>query len=180
MRALNFPRTHPAARAVRAPPRVCHLLSDILTGATGTVGEPVPESGVSGHPQPLTIMNVTEIAFVGYSVADMKRAKAFYEGTMGLKKSRGFGQYEGEEQWVEYDIGAGCLALIAGGTKEWPPGSTGVAAALEVDDFQRAMDELRAKGTKFVFEPFESPMCWTAVVNDPDGNRVAIHHRKPS
>jgi catechol 2,3-dioxygenase-like lactoylglutathione lyase family enzyme len=82
-------------------------------------------------------MQVTEIAFVGYSVADMKRAKAFYEGVLGLKKSRGFGRYQDEEQWVEYDIGGGCLALVAGGTKEWPPGSEGTAAAFEVDDFGR-------------------------------------------
>jgi predicted enzyme related to lactoylglutathione lyase len=123
-------------------------------------------------------MEILEIAFTGYSVSDMKRAKAFYEGILGLKKSRGFGQHEGEEQWVEYDIGPGCLAIIAGGGKDWPPGSTGVAAALEVDDFQAAIDKLRSNGTKFVFEPFESPICWMAVVNDPGGNRVAIHKRK--
>ena len=123
-------------------------------------------------------MEILEIAFTGYSVADMKRAKAFYEGILGLKKSRAFGQHEGEDQWVEYDIGPGCLAIITGAVKEWPPGSTGVAAALEVDDFEGFVAKLRSKGVKFVFEPFESPICWTAVVNDPDGNRLAIHKRK--
>ncbi|MGH8018894.1 MAG: VOC family protein [Opitutaceae bacterium] len=88
-------------------------------------------------------MQVTEIAFTGYSVANMKRAKAFYEGVLGLKKSRGFGQHEGEDQWAEYDIGAGCLPLNSGGGKEWPPGSTGVAIALEVGDFDAAIGKLR-------------------------------------
>lgn len=124
-------------------------------------------------------MQTVEIAFVGYSVADMKRAREFYEGVLGLKKSRGFGQHEGEEQWIEYDIGAGCLAIISGGGEQWPPGSTGVAAALEVDDFDGYVAKLRASGAQFVFEPYESPMCWTCVVNDPDGNRIAIHKRKP-
>lgn len=124
-------------------------------------------------------MEIREIAFVGYSVSDMTRAKGFYEGVLGLKPSRAFGKHNGEDQWVEYDIGAGCLAVIAGGEKEWPPGSTGVAAALEVDDFDGFVAKLRSSGVKFAFEPFESPICWTAVVNDPDNNRVAIHQRKP-
>lgn len=124
-------------------------------------------------------MKINELAFTGYSVADMKRARAFYEGVLGLTKSRGFGQHEGEDQWIEYDIGAGCLALISGGGKDWPPGSTGVAAALEVEDFNAALAGLRAAGIKFVFEPYESPVCWMVVVNDPDGNRLVIHKRKP-
>ena len=84
---------------------------------------------------PVYRMQIVEIAFTGTSVTDMKRAKAFYEGILGLKKSRAFGQHEGEEQWVEYDIGPGCLALISGGGKDWPPSPTGTSAALEVDDF---------------------------------------------
>lgn len=123
-------------------------------------------------------MKITDLPFAGYSVADMKRAKAFYEGVLGLKKSRAFGQFNGDDQWAEYDIGSGCLVLITGGVKEWPPGSTGVAVALEVENFEEAMKELRAAKVKFVFEPRETPMCWTAVVNDPDNNRVVVHQRK--
>lgn len=123
-------------------------------------------------------MEILDLAFVGYSVSDMKRSKAFYEGILGLKKSRAFGQHEGEDQWVEYDIGSGCLAIIAGGGKDWPPGSTGVAAALEVDDFEGYVAKLRSSRVTFAFEPFESPICWTAIVNDPDNNRLAIHKRK--
>jgi predicted enzyme related to lactoylglutathione lyase len=139
----------------------------------------VLSGGVGLHARRYSNMQITEIAFTGYSVSNMKNSRRFYEGVLGLKKSRGFGQHEGGDQWVEYDIGAGCLALISGGTKEWPPGSTGVATALEVNDFEAAVRELRAAGIPFVFEPYESPMCWTAVVNDPDNNRVAIHMRKP-
>jgi predicted enzyme related to lactoylglutathione lyase len=123
-------------------------------------------------------MQINEIAFIGYSVSDMKRSKAFYEDILGLKKSRGFGQHEGEEQWVEYDIGTGCLALISGGGKDWPPGSIGVAAALEVDDFQAYLDKFQASGIKPVFDPYDTPVCVMVVVNDPDGNRVVIHKRK--
>ena len=108
----------------------------------------------------------------------MKRAKEFYEGVLGLKKSRAFGQFEGEEQWVEYDIGTGCLALVSGGGDEWAPSPTGTAAALEVDDFEGYVTKLRESGAKFVFEPMESPVCWMFGVADPDGNRVVLHQRK--
>jgi predicted enzyme related to lactoylglutathione lyase len=122
-------------------------------------------------------MQILEIAFTGYSVTDMTRAKKFYEGVLGLKKSRGFGEKPDQEEWVEYDIGSGCLALISGG-KDWPPSPYGTAAALEVDDFQAYVDKLRAAGVKFVFKPMESPVCWMVTVADPDGNRLVVHKRK--
>jgi predicted enzyme related to lactoylglutathione lyase len=123
-------------------------------------------------------MKILDIAFTGYPVTDMKRSRAFYEDVLGLTKSRGFGQHEGEDQWVEYDIGSGCLALIAGGGKDVAPGSTGVAATLEVDDFDGCLAKLRESGAKLVFEPFDGPTCRLAVVTDPDGNRLGIHCRK--
>ena len=125
-------------------------------------------------------MKIIEIAFTGYSVTDMKRAKGFYEGVLGLKKSRGFGQHENEEQWVEYDIGAGCLALISGGGQNWPPHPAGTAAAFEVDDFDGYLAKLRDSGIKFIWDPQETPICRMVVVADSDGNWVVIHQRKPS
>jgi predicted enzyme related to lactoylglutathione lyase len=124
-------------------------------------------------------MQIVEIAFTGYSVTDMKRAKQFYEGLLGLKKSRSWGEKD-EDQWAEYDIGAGCLALIAGGGDEWPPSTAGTAAAFEVDDFDGYVKKLRDAGTKFIWEPKDYPTCRMAVVGDPDGNRVVIHQRKQS
>lgn len=124
-------------------------------------------------------MKIVEIAFTGYSVTDMKRSKAFYEGVLGLKKSRAFGEHEGEDMWAEYDIGEGCLALISGGGDDWPPSPTGTAAAFEVEDFDASVKTLRDAGTKFIWEPKECATCWMAVVADPDGNRVVIHKRKP-
>ena len=124
-------------------------------------------------------MKITDIAFTGYSVTQMERSRQFYEGVLGLQKSREFGQHEGNAQWVEYDIGAGCLALIAGGGDFWPPHPAGTAVALEVDDFDGYVKRLREHETKFVLEPYESPICWMAVVEDPDKNWLTIHHRKP-
>src|SRR5206468_9707299 len=44
--------------------------------------------------------------------------------------------------WIEYDIGAGTLAI--GCSKDWPPSKEGASAALEVADFDAAIETLRA------------------------------------
>jgi predicted enzyme related to lactoylglutathione lyase len=119
-----------------------------------------------------TIMiKVTEIAFTGYPVTDMPRARAFYEGTLGLKPSSTFG-----DSWIEYDIGPGTIA-ITNMSAEWKPSSDGPSAALEVENFDEAVAVLKKAGAKFTLEPMDSPVCRLAVVCDPDGNAIAIHKR---
>jgi hypothetical protein len=44
-------------------------------------------------------MKVIEIAFSCYPVTDLKRAGQFYEGILGLKESRRFG--DSQRAWVE-------------------------------------------------------------------------------
>ncbi|HWG95608.1 MAG TPA: VOC family protein [Nitrospira sp.] len=120
-------------------------------------------------------MKVTDIAFTVYPVTDLKRARQFYETTLGLKESRFFGNEK--QGFVEYDIGPGTLA-IGIGAPEWKPSRGGGSAALEVDDFNGAMNRLRECGCTFTVEPMETPVCHMAVVLDPDGNSVMIHQRK--
>jgi len=121
-------------------------------------------------------MRFKEVAFTAYPVTDMARARAFYEGVLGLAVARTWG--EGEPRWVEYDVGPGCLAIVTGSGDAWPPANAGPAAALEVEDFPGAVAKLKAASVKFLWEPAEYPPCWMTVVLDPDGNRLAIHHRK--
>lgn len=121
-------------------------------------------------------MNVTAIAFTGYPITDVPRARAFYEGVLGLKPGTVF-QHE-ENFWIEYDIGPGTLAVSNMSSGMWKPSPDGPSAALEVGDFEAAMNSLRAAGTKFVVEPMDSGPCRMAIVADPDGNSLIIHHRK--
>ena len=121
------------------------------------------------------MIQITEIAFTGYPVTDIARARGFYEGVLGLKATSVF-EHEGKA-WVEYDIGPGTLA-ISSLAVEWKPSTNGPAIALEVADFNTAVADLRAAGTKFVIEPTESPVCHLAVVVDPDGNSIALHQRR--
>ena len=120
-------------------------------------------------------MHVTEIAFSVYPVTDLKRARAFYEGTLGLKPGM---VYEGEGVgWIEYEIGPGVVAIGAG-SENFKPSSNGGSVALEVGDFDQAIEELKNAGTKFVIEPLDFPGCRMAAVLDPDGNTITIHRRK--
>ena len=120
-------------------------------------------------------MKVVEIAFSCYPVTDMSRARAFYEGVLGLTATMDY-QMEGDH-WVEYDIGAGTLAIAnAPGIS---PSLDGCSVALEVDDFDQAIAELKAAGVAFNFGPLDTPVCNQAFVRDPDGNSIGVHKRKP-
>jgi predicted enzyme related to lactoylglutathione lyase len=120
-------------------------------------------------------MKIIEIAFTVYPATDLKRARQFYEGTLGLVASRSFG--DEKKGYVEYDIGPGTLAIGAG-SPNFKPTAGGVSAALEVDDFPAAVNRLRQSGCKFVTEPTETPVCHIVIVSDPDGNSLMIHKRK--
>ena len=121
-------------------------------------------------------MKIIEIAFTCYAVTDMTRARAFYEGTLGL--TAGMVTETPDGKWVEYEIGAHTLAI--GSAPGWKPSSDGCTAGLEVDDFDAAIEELRAAGVKFRMEPFPTPVCHMAMILDPDGNTLCIHKRRAS
>lgn len=120
-------------------------------------------------------MKVNAIAFVGYPVTDMPRARAFYEGVLALKPGEVW-EHEGKA-WIEYDLGTGTLAISNMSPDRWKPSPDGPGVALEVEDFATAVAHLRAAGTKFYIEPMDSPVCRIAVVADPDGNSLVIHKK---
>lgn len=119
-------------------------------------------------------MKVTKIGFVGIPVTDIERARRFYEGILGLKVSE---KMMGG-QWIEYSVGPDTLAIANVG-EQWTPSDQGTGAALEMENFDQAIAELNKAGIKFAAEPFETPCCHMAVVQDPDGNKLIIHKLKP-
>jgi predicted enzyme related to lactoylglutathione lyase len=121
-------------------------------------------------------MKVTELAFTCYPVTDIARARAFYEGLLGLVPTMNHETPGGH--WIEYDIGAATLAI--GSAPGWEPSSQGCSVALEVDDFDAAIAELQAANVPIKVGPMETPVCHMAFVSDPDGNSVGIHRRKPA
>ena len=120
------------------------------------------------------MLKVLELAFCCYAVTDMARARAFYEGVLGLKPTSVASSPDG--QWVEYEFGPHALAI--GSAADWKPSPDGCTAALEVEDFDKAIEHLRAHQVRFRAEPFAGPVCRMAMIFDPDGNTVCIHKRK--
>ena len=120
-------------------------------------------------------MKITEIAFSCYPVTNMARARAFYEGVLGLKVTHQSGEPGGME-WVEYDIAHGTLSIGAG-APDWHPRSDGCSVGLEVEDFDAAIADLKAADVPFKMEPFPTPVCQMAFILDPDGNAICIHKR---
>lgn len=120
------------------------------------------------------MIKVTDIAFSCYAVTDMTRARAFYEGVLGLHPGEVYGAEPG--QWVEYEIGAHILSI--GASPAFKPSPDGCSVALEVADFGAAIAQLRAHEVKFRIEPMDTPVCRMAMVFDPDGNSLCIHQRK--
>lgn len=120
------------------------------------------------------MIQITEVAYTGYPVTDMARARAFYEGVLGLKT--GLARGPATAAWVEYEIGPAVLA-ISNMAPEWKPSDQGASIALEVSNFDEAIRFLREKNVPITVEPFETPVCRMAIISDPDGNSVTIHKR---
>lgn len=123
---------------------------------------------------PSTAIRVREIAFTGYPVKDMKRARHFYESILHLIPTK----ISEDEAWVEYDVNG--AAFLLGNFEGWEPASRGPAVGFEVDDIEEVIEALRAEKVRIFEEPFETPGCWIAIVGDPDGNTIMIHKRKPN
>lgn len=121
-------------------------------------------------------MKVIEIAFSSYPVTDIPRARAFYEGVLGLKSTMDHDMGE-KGHWIEYDIGPGTLGI--GKYEGWKPSGDGCTVALEVENFDEAVAALKSAGAPFKMGPLETPVCHMLMVADPDGNTVIIHKRKP-
>jgi predicted enzyme related to lactoylglutathione lyase len=117
---------------------------------------------------------VVEVAFSCYPVKDIVRARAFYEGVLGLNPSKPMTSESGGN-WVEYEIGPHVLSI--GSAPGWNPSSDGCTVALEVEDFDAAIAHLRAQNVQFRLEPFQSPVCRMAMIFDPDKNVVCVHKR---
>lgn len=118
-------------------------------------------------------MKAQKVAFTGIPVTDMKRARAFYEGVLGLKVS---GEYA-EGVWIEYELGPDTIAIGSVGD-QWKPSENGTSVAIEVEDFEAAIKSLKEKNARFAAEGIDSPVCRMAVVQDPDGNKIIIHKLK--
>ncbi|HEY9841689.1 MAG: VOC family protein [Candidatus Sericytochromatia bacterium] len=116
-----------------------------------------------------------KIAFTLYPVKDPQRARAFYTETLGLT----LGSHSANGVWTEFDLpGGGCLALFATGDIQ-PSAEAGGSVALEVEDLDGLIEQLKAKGVAFRGEMIHSPVCRMSIILDSEGNSLLLHQLKP-
>ena len=122
-------------------------------------------------------LKIAEIPFVGYPVSDIKRAREFYEGILGLTPgaiNQEIPEMPGK-YWIEYEVDSHTLAI----SNAWEPsGQSGPSVTFEVEHFQDALEHLKSQGVKIVAECIETPGCRIALIEDWDGNGITIHKMK--
>lgn len=119
---------------------------------------------------------IKKVAFTMYPVIDPARARRFYEETLGLTVGSHGG--EGDRQWIEYDLpGGGCIALT-NVVPDKPSTEAGGTIALEVEDLDALIADLKSKGVQFKSDIIHSPVCRMAVCVDSEGNALLLHQLK--
>lgn len=121
-------------------------------------------------------MRFKEFSFVVYSVTDVKKSRAFYEGILGLKPTSIY--EDADFSYIEYEVGQDTLA-IGKGAASFKPGKTGATVALElVGNFDQMVEKLIQKKVKIIRKKHEGPICTFVLVADPSGNQIMLHKRK--
>ena len=118
-------------------------------------------------------MNITGVDFVCVPTRNWEEAKDFYGETLGLERSKRWGNMPASE----FETGSLTIALMQSDAfgLEFAPHSLPIA--LQVDDVQAAREALEAKGVQFGGDTLDSGVCHMAHFRDPDGNVLMLHHR---
>lgn len=103
---------------------------------------------------------IEKVYHITFPVSDLKRAMDFYENILGLKKTGEWPNY------ATFDVGGVQFGLEPDDRFE---------IFLLVDDVDRAYQELKGKGVKFVTRPKDRHWgARAATFIDPDGNKFTI------
>lgn len=115
---------------------------------------------------------LNEFAFVAYPVLDLEKSRWFYGNVLGLKESENW-----ENRWIEYEVGRSTL-VITTFFPELIPGAAGAIVSIEVDSLDSVGTSLSAAGVEWHWGPREGSWCHSAMIKDPDGNRLLLHQKK--
>jgi predicted enzyme related to lactoylglutathione lyase len=118
-------------------------------------------------------MNITGVDFVTVPTRDWEHAKEFYGETLGLQRSKQWGSMPA----CEFETGSLTIALMQSDAFGLDFAPHSLPIALQVDDVQKAREELEGKGVRFAADTLDSGVCHMAHFRDPDGNVLMLHHR---
>jgi predicted enzyme related to lactoylglutathione lyase len=116
---------------------------------------------------------VTGVDFICVPTQDFDRAVDFYENTLGLEKSKQWGDMPGQE----FENGTVTIAVMQSDKFGLDFSPHGLPIAFQVEDVETARKELESKGIEFAADTLDSGVCHMAHFRDPDGNVLMLHHR---
>lgn len=116
---------------------------------------------------------ITGVDFVAVPTQDAGRAAGFYGETLGLERSKQWGEMPA----YEFETGSLTIAVMQTDafSLEFSPNATPIA--LQVPDVGAAKQALEARGVEFAPETIDSGVCHMAFFEDPDGNALMLHQR---
>ena len=117
---------------------------------------------------------ISGVDFVSIPTSDLARAVEFYEGAVGLRRSK----YKPERNFAEFEPGTVTLNImdpVKMGIGELKPNANPIA--LHVDDVATARAALEERGVRFFGDIVDTGVCHMAFFADPDGNALMLHSR---
>ena len=119
-------------------------------------------------PKGATIVGVD---IFGPATHDASRLIAFYRDALGMTPTT----LDESGQGAEFTLADGTTFGVW--QPEQPPQTGGYSALFAVTDINAAVTRFRERGAE-LSDPFETPVCFMSLGNDPDGNQFGIHQRK--
>ena len=116
-------------------------------------------------------MLVERVDFVSVLTQDIRRAKEFYSGVLGLEV-----ESEGDSD-LELRCGQVTLDAFDPSSIGQPFAPSPAGLALRVPDVDAARAELEGKGVVFDGDTIQTGVCHQAWFKDPDGNALMLHRR---
>ena len=116
---------------------------------------------------------VTGVDFVGMPTRQLDAAVEFYGSTLGLRRS----VHMPERQYAEFETGNLTLSVFNASAMGLQHAPNPNAIGLHVDDVAAARSALEQRGVAFSGEILDTGVCHMAFFEDPDGNKLMLHHR---
>ena len=117
----------------------------------------------------MSAIRFTHIDHCSVLITDLKKARAFYVGVLGLKEIPKPKSFDFVALWFQLDDGQ-TLHLLQ---KPQPDTRSPRHFALRVPDAKAAREHFRSHGVE-IAETGPIPHCDRFFVNDPDGNRIEL------
>lgn len=116
---------------------------------------------------------ISGVDFIVVPTKDIDKALDFYENVLGLERSKQWGSFPVHE----FETGNLTIAVMQTDAFGIEFEAHQFPIEFRVDDYESARAELESRGVSFEGDPIDSGVCHQAFFRDPDGNRLAIHHR---